>query len=180
MQRPRDGFTLVELLSVIAVVAVLTTLLVAGYAQARAWTEQTESVARLRQWGVGLARYVAENEGDLPRRGQGMQPVTQFDRPEDWFNALPPYLKQPGYGELANGARRPRENERSIFIWPGAKDPGGAGRDSAVLSGGGAIKARSKVQGSKGPKSCEATLRVAWTSGFTGPRITRMSTNGGA
>ena len=62
----------------------------------------------------------------MPRRGQGVQPVTQLDRPEDWFNALPPFLGQPGYGELLKTGRRPREGERSIFIRPGAKDPGGA------------------------------------------------------
>jgi prepilin-type processing-associated H-X9-DG protein len=60
-----------------------------------------------------------------PRRGQGVQVVSQLDRPEDWFNALPPYLGQPGYGELVKSGRRPRENDRSIYVRPGAKDPGG-------------------------------------------------------
>jgi len=52
--------------------------------------------------------------------------VTQLDRPEDWFNALPLYLGQPGYGALVKSGMRPKANEHSIFVRPGAKDPGGA------------------------------------------------------
>jgi prepilin-type processing-associated H-X9-DG protein len=86
---------------------------------------QVESAARLRQWGVALGAYIAANDSDLPRRGQGVQPVTQLDRPEDWFNGLPPFLGQPGYGALVKAGQRPRANAHSIFVRPGAKDPGG-------------------------------------------------------
>jgi prepilin-type N-terminal cleavage/methylation domain-containing protein/prepilin-type processing-associated H-X9-DG protein len=125
MHRRRNGFTLVELLVVIAVIGVLAALTFGAYGTVTSLRNQTESAARLRQWGTALAAYVAENNGDLPRRGQGVQKVTVLDRPEDWFNALPPYLGQPGYGELVKTKRRPGENARSIFVRPGAKDPGG-------------------------------------------------------
>lgn len=120
----RNAFTLVELLVVIAIVALLATLSTGLYQQMVATRNLAESGQRLRQWGVALGSYLAENDGALPRRGQGVQVVAQLDRPEDWFNALPPYLGQPGYGELVKSGRRPRENERSIFVRPGAKDPG--------------------------------------------------------
>jgi prepilin-type N-terminal cleavage/methylation domain-containing protein/prepilin-type processing-associated H-X9-DG protein len=122
----RDGFTLVELLVVVAVIGVLAALVFGASGKVTTVRNQTESAARLRQWGVALGAYVAENNGDLPRRGQGVQPVTQLDRPEDWFNALPPFLGQPGYGALVSSGRRPRAGDRSIFIRPGAKDPGTA------------------------------------------------------
>ena len=32
---------------------------------------RAESASRLRQWGMALGSYVSENNGDLPRRGQG-------------------------------------------------------------------------------------------------------------
>jgi prepilin-type processing-associated H-X9-DG protein len=38
-------------------------------------------------------QYADDHDGDLPRRGQGVQPTKRFDRPNDWFNALPPYLE---------------------------------------------------------------------------------------
>lgn len=125
--RPRaDAFTLIELLVTISIVALLAALSVGAYSQMVSTRNLVESSSRLRQWGVALGSYLAENDGALPRRGQGMQPVTQLDRPEDWFNALPPFLGQPGYGELVRTGRRPRANDRSIFVRPGAKDPGGA------------------------------------------------------
>lgn len=120
------AFTLIELLVVVAIVGILAALAFSASGKVTTLRNQTESAARMRQWGVALAAYAAEHNGELPRRGQGVQPVTQLDRPEDWFNALPPFLGQPGYGELVKTKRRPGEGDRSIFVRPGAKDPGGA------------------------------------------------------
>ncbi len=119
------AFTLIELLVVVAIIAILASLALGVSAHVAGLRDRTESAARLRQWGVALGAYVAENNGDLPRRGQGVQPVSQLDRPEDWFNALPPYLGQAAYGDLVKSGRKPRAGERSIYIRPGAKDPGG-------------------------------------------------------
>jgi len=125
MRPRRDAFTLIELLVVIAIIAILSGLSLGVIGKAQASRNQVESAARLRQWGVALGAYIAANDGDLPRRGQGVQPVTQLNRPEDWFNGLPPFLGQPGYGDLIKTGHRPKANERSIFVRPGAKDPGG-------------------------------------------------------
>lgn len=125
MRAPREAFTLIELLVVLAIVAVLAGLAYGAYGQVTAFRNQTESVARLRQWGMALGAYVAQNDGALPRRGQGVQPVTQLDRAEDWFNALPRVLGQPGYGDLVRINQRPKAGDRSLFIRPGATDPGG-------------------------------------------------------
>lgn len=125
MRERRDAFTLVELLVVATIIAVLAAFTFGAVAKVTSARNRTESVARLRQWGMALGSHVADHDGALPRRGQGVQPVMQLTRPEDWFNALPPYLGLPGYGELVRSGRRPREGDRSIFIRPGAKDPGG-------------------------------------------------------
>ncbi len=119
------GFTLIELLVVIAIIAIVAGLSLSVISKSQASRGQAESAARLRQWSAALSAYVSANDGDLPRRGQGVQPVTQLTRPEDWFNALPPYLGQPGYGTLVSTGRRPKAAEQSIFVRPGAKDPGG-------------------------------------------------------
>ena len=124
MRRWPDAFTLIELLVVIAIIAVLSGLIFSVLGSVNAMRNRTESATRLRQWGVALGAYVTDNNGDLPRRGQGVQKVSQLDRPEDWFNALPPYLGSPGYGQLVSTGQKPKAGDHSIFVRPGAKDPG--------------------------------------------------------
>jgi prepilin-type processing-associated H-X9-DG protein/prepilin-type N-terminal cleavage/methylation domain-containing protein len=124
--RGRCGaFTLTELLVVAAIVAMLAGLSLSVFAKVQTTRDRVESASRLRQWGVALSAYIADNNGDLPRRGQGVQPVAQFNCPTDWFNALPPYLGLPSYGQLATTGQRPKAGDHSLFIRPGAKDPGG-------------------------------------------------------
>lgn len=119
------AFTLLELLIVIAIIAMLTALIFALIGPVNTMRDQTRSASNLRQWGVALAAYASDNDGFIPRRGQGVQPVGQLNRPEDWFNALPPYLGMPGYGALVAAGKKPKAGDNSIFVRPGAKDPGG-------------------------------------------------------
>ena len=119
------GFTLIELLVVLTIVAVLAALLLTAIASVRANADVAESVSRLRQWGMALGLYVADNDGSLPHRGQGVQPLQNIDRASDWFNALPPYLGSPSYQQLCDSGRRPKAGDKSIFVSPGCPDPGG-------------------------------------------------------
>jgi prepilin-type N-terminal cleavage/methylation domain-containing protein/prepilin-type processing-associated H-X9-DG protein len=125
MRRRPEGFTLIELLVVIAIIAVLAGLSLSVFGKIQVTRDRTESASRLRQWGTALAAYENDNNGTLPRRGQGVQPVTQLDRPTDWFNALPPYLGLQGYGALVESGQRPKAGDKSLFVRPGATDPGG-------------------------------------------------------
>ncbi len=124
MHRACKGFTLLELLIAVAIIAVLAALATGLYQRAKSQRVQLESAARMRQWGAALGCYIADNDGALPRRGQGVQEVTQLDRPEDWFNALPPYVGEKSYSDLLKTGHRPREGDRSMFVRPEAKDPG--------------------------------------------------------
>jgi hypothetical protein len=68
----------------------------------------------------------ADDNGDyLPRRGQGVQTLALITRPDDWFNALPPYFGRPAFDELVMENRRPVAHDRSVFVCPAANDPGG-------------------------------------------------------
>src|SRR5437868_5759848 len=70
MHRRRDGFTLIELLVVITIIAVLTGLAFGVFGAVNGQRDQASSASRMRQWGVALGAYAADNNGDLPRRGQ--------------------------------------------------------------------------------------------------------------
>ncbi|SPE59052.1 conserved exported hypothetical protein [Verrucomicrobia bacterium] len=119
------AFTLVELLVVVAILALLAALLLPGLARGKETARSTSCLNNLRQWGLAHRMYADDNKDFLPRRGQGVQPLAEIDRPEDWFNALPVYFGLPSFAQMATNNLKPAAHTQSVFICPTADDPGG-------------------------------------------------------
>jgi prepilin-type N-terminal cleavage/methylation domain-containing protein/prepilin-type processing-associated H-X9-DG protein len=119
--RPR-GFTLIELLAAVTVIAILIGLLLAAVNQSRAAARRLTCQSNLRQWALAAQNYAAGHHGVLPRRGQGVQPTSKLDRPEDWFNALPAYLESQPYSRLTQDGLQPKPGVRSVWICPDAQE----------------------------------------------------------
>lgn len=119
---PRRGFSLVELLVVLTVVALLVGLLLPALIRARRAAQQVSCAGNLRQWAVAANLYALDNGGFLPRRGQGQQPTAEISRPSDWFNALPAILHLPTFQSLVAENQMPRPGTSSWFICPAASD----------------------------------------------------------
>ena len=122
---PGCAFTLVDLLVVIAIIALLVAMLLPALAKAKEKSRTALCTGNLRQWGLAFRMYADDNDDFLPRRGQGVQALFQIDRPTDWFNALPPYFGCLSFQQLVVNSNQPAANSQSVFICPTAKEAGG-------------------------------------------------------
>src|SRR5688500_4065280 len=81
VQRKRRGFTLVELLVVIGIIAVLISILLPALSRARESAYTTQCLSNLRQVGLYLNLYANEHKGFLPPQVpsyiRGMPAVTR-------------------------------------------------------------------------------------------------------
>ncbi len=73
------GFTLVELLVVVAIVALLAALILPGLGRAREYAYFTTCKSNLRQMGIGILVYASDNRGRLPHGDYG---CTQYPSSE--------------------------------------------------------------------------------------------------
>jgi prepilin-type N-terminal cleavage/methylation domain-containing protein/prepilin-type processing-associated H-X9-DG protein len=100
------AFTLVELLVVIAVIAILAALLLPGLARARGLAWRTECQNRMRQWTLALLMYKDDHGDEIPcesyekfgntYRNNWAQVRGARGGAEDvWYNALARYVKAP-------------------------------------------------------------------------------------
>jgi len=79
------GFTLVELLVVISIIAILLALLMPALSKAKKQAARVICASSLRQWGLGYDMYTTEFNGKFPC---GLY----ADAKDSWMNALPKYF----------------------------------------------------------------------------------------
>ncbi|HMN97595.1 MAG TPA: prepilin-type N-terminal cleavage/methylation domain-containing protein [Phycisphaerales bacterium] len=133
-RRPPRGFTLAEMLVVVAVVAILVAILLPVYFSVRKQARSTVSLSNMRQWGQGLNAYAVDNKARLPWEGNknANQMPANFNSKAWWGNAIPPYVGQKPYSEVsdeatAQGLSVPLPpTTGNIFIDPTAEVPANA------------------------------------------------------
>jgi prepilin-type N-terminal cleavage/methylation domain-containing protein/prepilin-type processing-associated H-X9-DG protein len=87
--RHRHGFTLVEMLVVIAIIAVLAAIAFPGYKSMLESSRATQCTANLREIYTGIQGYVQDKNGQYPPSRGVPDNVTNY-----WFAAIGPYLSE--------------------------------------------------------------------------------------
>jgi len=109
----RRAFTLVELLTVIAIIGVLAGILIPIVGRARESARATQCSSNLRQIGMGLFLFANDNRGLLPP-AVGVQPGGEAE--VQWTKWLDGYLPKQGTSETAR--------EHVIFVCPSTRYEG--------------------------------------------------------
>ena len=132
------GFTLVELLVVIGIIAILMGILLPVLAAARAKAKDTQCESNIRQLGMGMMMYTDQNKGYMPfdsNSGSYSNPL-DYDSNNNqclgmngtamWFNAVLPMINLPDYYTTLNtnpntpGEPVPTLGDNSVLICPSA------------------------------------------------------------
>jgi len=90
------AFTLIELLVVISIIALLISLLLPALRSARETARASGCLSNMRQWGIGVASYQADNAGvSFPSRSA--KPLGNRPLPH-WFEFAPALIFGSAYG----------------------------------------------------------------------------------
>ena len=86
MKTQKSGFTIIELLTVIAIVGLLSAILFPVFAQARDKARQASCISNGRQIGISYVMYMQEYDGRLPLTNHAGGLVS-------WIQSCQPYIK---------------------------------------------------------------------------------------
>src|SRR3954466_7852291 len=85
------AFTLIELLIVIAIIAILAAILFPVFGRARENARRSSCQSNLKQIGLGFAQYTQDYDEKMPYNSYGY--VSATVNPGDWMDTIQPYTK---------------------------------------------------------------------------------------
>jgi prepilin-type N-terminal cleavage/methylation domain-containing protein len=126
----RSGFTLMEILVVIAIIVVLAAIAFPVYSRIKANSNKVHALNIMKQLVGGVQTYAGQHDGKLPKEDvSGKDDWKQVSEPEAddaWYNAIPRTLGALGVGDFAKEHREAAFYTKDSFLFlPGAQYPEG-------------------------------------------------------
>jgi prepilin-type N-terminal cleavage/methylation domain-containing protein/prepilin-type processing-associated H-X9-DG protein len=118
--RARTGFTLVELLVVIGIIAVLMSILLPALNRAKEAAKAVTCASNLKQIGLAMAMYANDNKQYLPRARYDVQahPAGPW---YEWCQAIQNYVATTIKGVSTGSGGMSEEAKQNVFTCPSAK-----------------------------------------------------------
>lgn len=112
-----QAFALIELLVVIGILAVLTSLSFPVFFKVKEKVRAVQCAHHLRQWGLATHLFADDSDGWLPQDGSSNGRSTQAG----WYIDLPPYVHFPPYSQWPWRTNHLENPPPSIFLCPSNK-----------------------------------------------------------
>ncbi len=192
----RRGFTLVELLVVIGIIAMLIGILLPALNKARQSAQAVACQSNLRQIGIGFRLYAESNKGSMPSAGDDGDAGSPILMPDNmgwasdalWMNAVSKAAFGKTYNQvyldsLNGGPHVPKDTDHHVLVCPGAPEASGTSvGDGDIVQNGyfmmsGYVNNNGALAVEMRPTFvCYAMNYKLWgsTSNFTG-KITRLT-----
>jgi prepilin-type processing-associated H-X9-DG protein/prepilin-type N-terminal cleavage/methylation domain-containing protein len=119
----RRAFTVIELLAVLAVIAILASILFPTLNSATEKGNKTRCLSNLRQWGAGLALFLSDHDGMFPENGITDDSVS-VTKATAWFNVVPCYMGTEPLSNLCANGKAPWPTppfNKNVFTCPSLK-----------------------------------------------------------
>lgn len=116
--RPDQAFTIIELMVVIAIIAILASMLLPVLGQAKRKAQSIACVNKVRQWGMALKMYTDDHQEKYPYDGTSRMPINAGPNKGAWYNSAASYVGSDGLTNLYSSKRFPIPGKSSMFMCP--------------------------------------------------------------
>lgn len=137
----RGGFTLVELLCVIGIIALLVAIVLPALSKARKHAKELQCAAMMRQWGQAFHLYAAGNGGVIPHTGDRSRNIIGYQdqyfppypqNESGYTYVLPPLLRRKSWADFP-AYQKPTDDIWQCPVAAAPPDPSAVGYDVAKL-----------------------------------------------